>query len=127
MDGPGQRFAIRFGWAMGVLMRALGLGPRRSYVELDGVRVRVRMGWGFRADLLRSSIVDVRPRPYVWWAYGVHYAGRGRWIVNGSGHDVVRLVLDPPGRARTLGAPIRVREVWVSLEEPESFRIALGR
>ena len=96
-------------------------------MEIDCDRVRVRMGWGFRADLLRTSIVDVRPRPYVWWAYGVHYAGRGRWIVNGSGHDVVVLALGHPARARTLGVPIRVRELWVSLEDPEGFRSALGR
>jgi hypothetical protein len=84
------------------------------------------MGWGFRADLDRASIVDVRPRPYVWWAFGVHYGGQGRWIVNGSGHDVVALVLDPPGRARTLGVRITVREVWVSVEDPEGIRHGLA-
>lgn len=124
-DSP-VRFAIRFAPSLALLLRPLGIGPKRSYVEIDGDRVRVRMGWGFHADLARASIVDVRPRPYVWWAYGVHYAGRGRWIVNGSGHDVVAVVLDPRGRARTLGIPIKVREVWVSLENPEGFRKRLA-
>ena len=121
-----KRFPIRFGRANAVLMRVLGIGPKRSYVEIDGEAVRARMGWGFQADIPRATIVGVRPVPYVWWAFGVHFASRGRWIVNGSGHGVVALVLDPPARARTLVVPIRLRELWVSLEDPDGFRAALG-
>ncbi len=124
-DDSGQRFPIRFGRAMAVLMRLLGMGPRSSYVTLDGEVVRARMGWAFQAAIPRSSVVEVRPERYVWWAYGVHYNGRRRWIVNGSGHGVVALRLEPATRARVLGLPIRLQELWVSVDDPGGLRDAL--
>jgi hypothetical protein len=125
VNDRGRRFPIRFGRVNAVLMRALGMGRARSYVEVDGDVVRVRMGWGFRADIRRSSVVEARRERYVWWAYGVH-GWRKRWIVNGSGHDVVALALDPLGRGRVLGAPVRVRELWVSVDDPDGLRAAVS-
>jgi len=37
--------AIRFSPALALLLRVLGLGPNRSYVEIDGDRVGVRELW----------------------------------------------------------------------------------
>ncbi len=57
--------------------------------------------------------------------WGVH-GWRGRWLVNGSSHGIVVLGIDPPARARTLGLPVRLRELAVSLEDPVGFAAALG-
>ncbi len=121
-----SRFPIRFGRFNAALMSLFGMNPGNSFVEVDGHEVRVQMGRGFRATIPRSSIVEARRRGYVWWAYGVH-GGAGRWIVNGSGHNIVTVRIEPPVAARVLGVPIRLRELWVSLEDPGQFRAAIGR
>jgi hypothetical protein len=38
----------------------------------------------------------------------------------------VRIDLSPPARARTLGVPISVRELTVSVEDPDGLVAALG-
>ena len=121
-----QRFPIRFSKVNAVLMRVVGMSPARSYVEIDGAVVRARAGLAFSADIPRTSIRALRHEAYVWSAYGVH-GWRGRWIVNGSGHGVVSLAIDPPAPARVLGFPVKLRELWVSLVEPERLSAALGR
>lgn len=123
-----MRFPVRFGKCNRALMGALGMAPRNSYVETGGdTTIRVRMGWAFRADIHRRAIVAAERRPgYVWWAYGVHGGGR-RWIVNGSGHNIVKLRIDPPARARVIGLPVKLRELWVSLEDPDGLLAAIGQ
>ena len=121
-----KRFPIRFSPFITALVALFGIGPRNSYVELTERELSVRMGWMFRAHVPRESIGTVGERGYVWWAYGVH-GGGGRWIVNGSGHNMVTVRIEPPVRARVLGVPVRLRELWVSLEDPDGFRAAIGR
>lgn len=121
------RFPISFGGLNGPFMAALGMSPHRSYVEIDGDTIRARMGWAFRSEIHGRAVVNVeKHRGYVWWAYGVH-GGRGRWIVNGSGHNIVKLKIDPPARARVLGVRIKLRELWVSLRDPDGFLAATSR
>ena len=122
-----QRFPIRFGRLNAVVLKVLGAGPRNSYVELgDDGQVRARMGFSFSTTFPRSSVTSCSRRGYVWWAYGVH-GGGGRWIVNGSGHDMVTIGIDPPAKARVLGVSVKLRDLWVSLEDPDALCSALGR
>jgi hypothetical protein len=107
-------------------MGVLGMGPHNSYVEVGDDELRVRMGWSFQATVPRSSIIKVGRRGYVWWAYGVH-GGVGRWIVNGSGHNMVTVRIDPPAKARVLGVRVKLKELWLSLEDPDGFLAATGR
>ncbi|MCC6756004.1 MAG: hypothetical protein IT199_06495 [Solirubrobacterales bacterium] len=101
------------------------MGPGRSWVAVDGDRVEVRMGWAFRAAFPSASVrAAARDRlPFLGW--GVH-GWRGRWLVNGSSRGLVRLDLDPAGRARVLGVPVRLQQLWVSLEEPARLLDALA-
>lgn len=122
-----KRFPIHFGRFNAALMGAFGMSRRNSYVEVSDDEVRVRMGWGFSATIPRSSIKAVRERGYVWWAFGVHWWGRGRYIVNGSGHRVLILGVDPPLRVRASGIPVSLRELWVSVDDPDGLRAAIGR
>ena len=97
---------------------ALGVAPRRSYLELATDRVRIRMGWSFRAEIPRPSLRSPRRVPNA-ISIGVH-GWRGRWLVNGAAGPLVAVAIDPPAPARVLGFPIRLRELTVSVEDPEA-------
>lgn len=120
-----RTFPIRYGRVNSVLLTVFGFGPRRSRAEVAGGEVRVRMGWGFRATIPVGSVVETGRRAYVWWAYGVHVYRKGVWIVNGSGKGIVTLRIDPPAPARVLGVPVKLRGLWISLEDPDGFLAAL--
>jgi hypothetical protein len=119
----GTRITIRFG-RLKPLFTLLGLTSGRSYLELDPELVRVRMGWGFRADVPRSSIRSVR-RVRNAVSIGVH-GWRGRWLVNGAAGPLVALAIEPPAPARTLGIPIRLRELIVSVDDPDAVAAELS-
>jgi hypothetical protein len=48
------------------------------------------------------------------------------WLVNTSSRGMVSVTLDPPVRARTLGFPLRVKRLRLSLADPKAFIAALG-
>jgi len=106
-------------------MALLGLVPSRCWVEVGGDALRVRMGWGFHLDAPLEAVLDARLDDRRVWSWGVH-GWRGRWLVNGSSSGIVRIDLDPPGRARTMGIPISVRELRVSVEDPHALVAALA-
>ena len=118
------RFPIRF-TGLNRAMVALGLSPSRSWVDVDDTTLRVRMGWGFHLDAPLVTVRDARLDDRRAWSWGVH-GWRGSWLVNGSSSGIVRIDLDPPGRARTLGVPITVRELRVSVEDPDGLVAALA-
>ncbi len=117
-----MRIPIRFGRLKAVLV-ACGLTPRRSYLDLGPDTIRVRMGWGFRADIPRTSIRAAR-RVGDSVSIGVH-GWRGRWLVNGASGPLVALQLEPQVRARAVGFPIRLRELIVSVDDPDGVVRAL--
>lgn len=118
-------FAIRYDRWCAWLLVAAGLGRRWSRVTVEEDRVIVAMSYAFRSTIDRSAIRSIS----VWkgrvMGWGVH-GWRGRWLVNGSSHGIVVLGIDPPARARTLGLPVRLRELAVSLEDPSGFAAGLG-
>jgi hypothetical protein len=122
--GAGVRFEIDYSngnrWFMGLL----GTGPRFSDVVLDDGHLRIRMGWAFRAHIPLVNVrrVTATERPFIGW--GVH-GWRGRWLVNGSVQGIAAVEIDPPVRAWTLGFPLRLRTVFVSLADRERFLRAL--
>ncbi len=109
------------------LLTLLGMGPSHSAVELDDAELRVRMGASFRAGIPRSSLRDARRGGWGWRSIGVHGNLRfDTWLVNGSNRGIVWLRVDPPGRGRMLGIPVRVSRLGLGLEESESFLAALA-
>lgn len=107
-----------------MLSTALVLLPSDSYVELEGDHVAVRMGWAFRASFPRSAIarahrLDARPL-----SRGVH-GFAGRWLVNGAGDRLLGIELDPIQRARVLGIPVRLRQLIVSVDDPDALAAQL--
>jgi hypothetical protein len=120
------RFPISFdGWYR-ALSSALGLLPSKSYVSVDPEQIEVRMGWAFRSRFPRSAVessaeLDISPL-----SRGVHGFG-GRWLVNGSGHGIVRLELSPRQRAHVMGIPVRLKALLVSVAEPSALTSAVAR
>jgi hypothetical protein len=117
-----SRITIRFG-AFKPLLIVLGLTPGRSYLDVSADTVRVRMSWGFRADIPRSSIRSVSPTGDR-ISIGVH-GWRGRWLVNGAGGPLVTLRIEPPARAYMAGLPVELRELTVSVDDPAGVAAAL--
>ena len=103
-------------------------GPRRCRVALTADRLEVTMGmcaWAFSVTVPRSSItgaVRVSGPVLGWGAHG----WRGRWLINGSSRGLVRVSVDPAGRGRCLIVPLKVKELTLSLEQPDGFVAALA-
>jgi hypothetical protein len=121
---PTQEFPIRYG-VFRPLFSILGAGPRFSKVTVDGDRLRVRMGWMFRAEFPLSSITEVKPHTGFVGGIGVH-GGRGWWLVNGGIKGIVDIDIDPPAQARVLGVRARLRQLQVGVEEPEELLAVLS-
>ena len=51
---------------------------------------------------------------------------RGRWLVNGAAGPLVALEIAAAGHARVLGFPVVLRELLVSVDEPEPLIDALS-
>jgi hypothetical protein len=111
------RFPIRFDrWYAG-LSSVLLLPPRDAYVDV-GDEIVVRMGWAFRASFPRAFVVRASLHPGTVISPGVHGLS-GRWLVNGSSGGLVSLELAPEQRGRVMGVPVKLRELMVSVEQPE--------
>ena len=93
--------------------------PNAAYLDIGPEMVRVRMGIGFRAQFPRSSIHLPRHIPNK-ISIGVH-GGRGGWLVNGAHGPLVALALNPPCRARLYGFSVALRELVVSVEDPDAL------
>jgi hypothetical protein len=125
-DTQSRHFPIRFDSWYRVLSSALFLPPSRSFVELDGGEVTVCMGWAFSARFSRSAVESTAPYDSRPVSRGVH-GFMGRWLVNGSGDGILAINLSPRQRAYTLGFPIELRQLLVSVEDPRGLADALRR
>jgi hypothetical protein len=121
------RFPIRFTSANGILFRGLLIPPSSAYLELDQDTLRVRMGWAFSAHISRRLVAKAGPGkpPLIRLTAGAHGWG-GRWLVNGAPDGIVTIELSEPVRAFVSGFPIRLKELSVSLDDPDGFLAALG-
>ncbi len=117
-------YSMSYSRIMQLLLVPMLLGRRHSRVEVDADSVAVHMGWGFSARIARASIATVAADHGIVYGWGVH-GWRGQWLVNGSSKGLVRLDLDPVGRARVLGVPVRLRVLRVSLDDPDGFIAAV--
>ena len=122
-----SEFRLRYAPALRPLLSLLGMGPGLSGVDVEGDALRVRMGWAFAARLPLTSIRHAEPTVHpIWGGWGVH-GWDGRWLVNGSSHGIVRLDLDPDGKAVVCGVRVRVRTLWLGLEDPDGLLARLHR
>jgi hypothetical protein len=115
-----QRFYISFDRSYGILSGLLWLSPADSYVEIDEQEVYVKMGWAFRSHFPKSAITLTEETNKHPLSRGVH-GFLGRWLVNGSGQGIVSISLSPTQRGYVMGVPVRLKQLMVSLVEPEEF------
>ena len=119
------KFEFRYDRWCGWILGAFGSGRRFSSVVVTSTDLEAELGLAFRGVIPRESIRSARPwqgRVFGWGAHG----WRGRWLVNGSSKGIVVLEVEPPGAGRVLGFPVTVRELALSLEDPEGLCEALG-
>jgi hypothetical protein len=125
MNTPLMRFPIRFDAWYRVLSTAVLLLPSRSYVQIEGDDVTVRMGWGFRARFRKSAVTSASLPAVRTLSRGVH-GWWGRWLVNGSGNGIVLINLAPAPQGFVMGVPVKLRQLMVSVEDPDGLVAALG-
>lgn len=124
-DGSGRRstdprrFPILYTGANRA-MTVLGLRRENSFVDVSASEVSVRMGWAFRATVPRSSIATAALDTDRVSGWGAHGWG-GRWLVNGSSSNIVRIEIEPEARGRTAGFSVRLRTLRVSVEDPDGL------
>ena len=122
MTGP-RRFPIRF-TGLNRALAVLGIVPSRSDVTVDDGTVVVRFGWAFHATIDRRDVATVALDDSRVWGWGAH-GWRGEWLVNGSSSGIVRVELDPPGRALVIGVRVRLRVLRVAVDDPDGLVAAL--
>jgi hypothetical protein len=118
------RTPIRFG-RLKLLFVITGITPGLSYIELEPDVVRVRMSWSFSMDTPRESVQSARKAKDSPWSIGVHGWG-GRWRVNGAASPMVAIDIAPSARARVLFFRASVRELLVSVDDPDALIAALA-
>jgi hypothetical protein len=112
-------------WLLPIMLVA-GAGPSTAQITIEDDVLRVQMGWfWFRATIPLRSILHARRSGNAWFSVGVHTTGMGGWIVNGSPLGMVHLTIEPPASGRFAGLPIQIRNLWLSLEDPDAFVAAL--
>jgi len=119
--------AQRFPISQAKWFKPLGavLGGGHGAVEVTADDVQVRFGAMFRADVPRSAVRSARPATGPVLGWGAH-GWRGRWLVNGSSSGRVTIEIDPVQRAWVTGVPVKLRELTVSVDDPDSFLAALA-
>ncbi|WP_248345740.1 hypothetical protein [Anaeromyxobacter paludicola] len=105
--------------------RVTAFPPPVEVVRRDGGRSDPRPdGWAFRAEFPRSAVAAVEAYDRRPVSRGVHGLA-GRWIVNGSGRGIVTIALEPKQRAYGMGCPVRLRDLLVSVDDPEGLMSSL--
>jgi hypothetical protein len=119
-----RHFPLRFEAAYAALSSLLFIRPEDSSIEVDQAIVHVRMGWGFRCTFPKSAVRFTSRAKDVLVTRGVH-GWRGRWLVNGSGDGLLTIGVDPDQRAHVMGVPVSLRELTVSVDDPDALAEAL--
>jgi hypothetical protein len=120
-----MRFEFRYDGLSTFMLTVLRLGPKHSYLEVSDDTLSVRLGWGFRAKVPRSSIRSAALSSSHPISRGAH-GWNGRWLVNGSGKDLVIIAIDPKARGYSVGFPVKLRQLTVSVESPDELIEALA-
>ena len=106
---------------------ALGTGPSRAWVEVDGGALRVRMGWAFKLDTTTWAVGYAEqldePVPAL-LGIGVH-GWRRSWAVNPVRRPHVKIRFAAPQHAWTLKLPVWVEVLHLTPADPEGLVAAL--
>jgi hypothetical protein len=121
-----MRFPIRFDAPSRLLCRMTFLAPDDAHVDVGDDLVHVKFSWGFSATFARSSVAATRLYPQRPISRGVH-GFAGRWLVNGAGDRILDITFEPTQRARVMGWPVKLRNLLVSVDDPQALAEAIRR
>ena len=120
-----RRFPIKRSPWWRPLLALFGATAARAYLEVDRERVVARFGW-YRLEVPRAQVAAVEPvRGQWWWGIGWRSDLWSRLGLIGATAPVLCLRLASPHRTRLLGVPLRLRELYVSVDDPAAVRAAL--
>ena len=114
-----RRFAILFDRWYAILSRCIFISPSASWLEVEGNTVTIEMGWAFHCTIAREAICRVKQENLKPLSRGVH-GFAGQWLINGSAHNILAITLSPPQQGYVCGFPVRLKKLWLSLEEPDT-------
>ena len=93
----------------------------RAWVELAPEGLRARYGW-YTTTIPYDAIVVAGHDDWPWYGgLGWRTNFRSVLALNGSYRGIVKLAVDPPQRTRLLGIRFGLRELYLSLEDPDRF------
>ena len=124
-----DRYPIRRDPRWRPLLAPFGASEERSYVEVDEDEVRFRFGFRpmCRLAIPREEIESAGESSWpTLGGIGWRLNFRGTAGLVGSRQGIVELTLATPIRARIAGLPVKLRRVFVSVEEPEALLAALN-
>ena len=107
------------------VMTPLGAGRKRSRVVVTDTELAVRQSWAFRASVPRTSVQGAVRLDRTYLSRGAH-GWAGKWLVNGAGDGLVSIAIDPVARGHVAGFPVKLRELIVSVDDPEGLVAALS-
>jgi hypothetical protein len=119
-----MEFTMKYDALGAGVMTPLGAGRKHSRVTLTDDELTVRQSWAFRATVPRRAITGATKLERTFVSRGAH-GWAGRWLVNGAGDGLVSITIDPPARAHVTGIPVTLRELIVSVEDPDALVAAL--
>ncbi len=122
---PVRRVPITFNRVLGWLGTLFGTGPSRSWIDIYDATVSVRMGWAFGATIDRAANTAAGSWSGRVWGWGAH-GWRRHWLVNGTSKGIVTIELDPLQPGRVLGFPLRLRQLSVSVADPDALLAELA-
>lgn len=124
LEEASMRFPMSLSPTWRWLLAFLGGTPERSYVEIGTDGLEVRFGWfSQRIPFLEVISVAVHARTVPWYAYRIGWRTnlRGGVALVGSAENLVKLELRAARRVSLMGIPTTMRELYVSLEDPDAF------
>jgi len=106
----------------------MGLGPKQTWILLDGDALHIKHGWMFRIDVPVKDVKSAHlmsARPLAW---GIHPMGDA-WMVNASRDGIVELKFAHAVTSKSVKLMSsswgEVRTLYLSLADPDSFIAAL--
>lgn len=119
-----MRFSMAKG-AWGWLLRLFGATKDTSYVAVEAGELEAHFGPLFhkryRLEEIDSAALWRREVP--WYATGIGWRANLRGSVGliSASRNVVKVTLKAPHPVNVAGLPVQMKELYVSLEEPDRF------
>ncbi len=121
-----RRFTIKLGAVWRPVLVLHGATRANSYVEVSESSITARLGWN-KIEIPRQEIEWARSDAWPWWR-GVGWMPtlRGGLGVIGAKGPIVRIHLRRPRLTLLSILPIQLRDVYVSVDDPEGLIAALA-